>query len=143
MAFRAGQGIVPLVITNVRGDKVSLPGGCHRLLRPVFKFALQRAGKVSGYVIRDGMSWGYAYRVIAGTNTLSTHAFGIAVDINAPFNGRGGRGNIPMKFVRVMRRWGFEWGGDWDYTDPMHFEWRFGWRRARKTAREARRKRTR
>jgi hypothetical protein len=24
--------------------------------------------------------------------------------------------------VEIFKRWGFAWGGDWQYTDPMHFE---------------------
>ncbi|HEX5772393.1 MAG TPA: M15 family metallopeptidase [Nocardioidaceae bacterium] len=24
--------------------------------------------------------------------------------------------------MEVFKRWGFAWGGDWSYTDPMHFE---------------------
>ena len=24
--------------------------------------------------------------------------------------------------VNIFKRWGFRWGGDWKYTDPMHFE---------------------
>jgi len=24
--------------------------------------------------------------------------------------------------VEIFKRWGFGWGGDWRYTDPMHFE---------------------
>jgi hypothetical protein len=24
--------------------------------------------------------------------------------------------------VAIFKRWGFAWGGDWNYTDPMHFE---------------------
>ena len=24
--------------------------------------------------------------------------------------------------VSVFKEWGFAWGGDWSYTDPMHFE---------------------
>ena len=24
--------------------------------------------------------------------------------------------------VAVFKKWGFRWGGDWRYTDPMHFE---------------------
>ena len=24
--------------------------------------------------------------------------------------------------VAIFKRWGFAWGGDWGYTDPMHFE---------------------
>ena len=24
--------------------------------------------------------------------------------------------------VAIFQKWGFTWGGDWRYTDPMHFE---------------------
>ena len=24
--------------------------------------------------------------------------------------------------VAIFKKWGFAWGGDWNYTDPMHFE---------------------
>ena len=24
--------------------------------------------------------------------------------------------------VAIFKKWGFAWGGDWGYTDPMHFE---------------------
>ena len=24
--------------------------------------------------------------------------------------------------VAIFQKWGFAWGGDWGYTDPMHFE---------------------
>ena len=24
--------------------------------------------------------------------------------------------------VSIFKKWGFAWGGDWGYTDPMHFE---------------------
>ena len=24
--------------------------------------------------------------------------------------------------VSIFEKWGFAWGGDWRYTDPMHFE---------------------
>jgi hypothetical protein len=24
--------------------------------------------------------------------------------------------------VAIFKSWGFGWGGDWGYTDPMHFE---------------------
>jgi hypothetical protein len=24
--------------------------------------------------------------------------------------------------VKIFKKWGFAWGGDWKYTDPMHFE---------------------
>ena len=33
-------------------------------------------------------------------------------------------GEIDRDVVAIFKRWGFAWGGDWSYTDPMHFELR-------------------
>ena len=64
----------------------------------------------------------YYPRFIAGTSTLSNHAFGLALDINAVENQRGTVGLIDRGVVSIFQEWGFTWGGDWGYTDPMHFE---------------------
>jgi hypothetical protein len=53
---------------------------------------------------------------------LSFHTFGTAIDVNVPGNQRGTAGTIDRRVVEIMKRWGFAWGGDWNYTDPMHFE---------------------
>jgi hypothetical protein len=64
----------------------------------------------------------YVPRFIAGTTTLSNHAFGLAFDINVPENQRGTVGQIDRRVVAIFQKWGFTWGGTWHYTDPMHFE---------------------
>jgi hypothetical protein len=61
-------------------------------------------------------------RFIAGTTTLSNHAFGLAFDVNVPENQRGTVGRINREVVAIFEKWGFTWGGIWHYTDPMHFE---------------------
>ena len=61
-------------------------------------------------------------RFIAGTTTLSNHAFGLAFDVNVPENERGTVGLINRQVVAIFEKWGFTWGGTWHYTDPMHFE---------------------
>jgi hypothetical protein len=61
-------------------------------------------------------------RFIAGTTTLSNHAFGLAFDLNVPENQRGTVGQINRQVVSIFEKWGFTWGGTWHYTDPMHFE---------------------
>jgi hypothetical protein len=53
---------------------------------------------------------------------LSLHSWGIAVDLNVPGNQRGTLGEMDRRVVDIFKRWGFAWGGDWNYTDPMHFE---------------------
>lgn len=53
---------------------------------------------------------------------LSLHTWGIAVDLNVPGNQRGTAGEINRDVVAIFQKWGFAWGGDWRWTDPMHFE---------------------
>jgi hypothetical protein len=79
---------------------------------------------------------GFNCRSIAGTNRLSAHGHGIAVDIaikrsdywrwNTP--GADGRyaykNSIPFEIVAVFEKHGFIWGGKWSHYDTMHFEYR-------------------
>jgi hypothetical protein len=53
---------------------------------------------------------------------LSFHTWGTAIDLNVPGNQRGTVGTIDRRIVQIFNRWGFEWGGTWRYTDPMHFQ---------------------
>jgi len=73
---------------------------------------------------------GYNYRNIAGTNRLSKHATGEAIDIDPhPNRGTrlGGGGNPygyfdPAVAIKLARKWGLDWGGTWKGSeDPMHF----------------------
>jgi len=81
------------------------------------------------------MSGTYNCRPIAGTNRLSVHAFGAAIDINAGFGdywlwaGRTDgamvwRNRIPQGIVEIFERHGFIWGGRWYHFDSLHFEYR-------------------
>ena len=53
---------------------------------------------------------------------LSLHSWGIAFDINVPTNQLGTEGDMHPRVVEIFKQWGFAWGGDWNYPDPMHFE---------------------
>jgi hypothetical protein len=81
------------------------------------------------------MSGIYNCRPIAGTNRLSVHAFGAAVDINAKFGHYwqwskplAGKlvwqNQIPQEIVEIFERHGFIWGGRWYHFDSLHFEYR-------------------
>ena len=61
-------------------------------------------------------------RYIAGKSTLSNHSFGTAIDLNVQDNLRGVPGKMDRRVVAIFKRFGFAWGGDWRWTDPMHFE---------------------
>lgn len=97
----------------------------------------------------DNNSSGYNYRRIAGTNKISQHARGCAFDINPVQNiyihygenreetfrfpesavyDENARGTLTAAhpLVLLMKRLGWEWGGDWKpesgRTDYQHFE---------------------
>ena len=70
---------------------------------------------------------GFNYRNIAGTNKLSEHAHGRAVDVNASQNARGSTGDIrryftPAELSDAATQHGMTWGGSWKSPDDMHFE---------------------
>jgi hypothetical protein len=78
----------------------------------------------------------FNWRRIAGTDRLSTHSFGIAVDLNSALGGYWRWGlrpdgslapydnRMPEALVRAFERHGFIWGGKWHHYDGMHFEYR-------------------
>jgi hypothetical protein len=97
---------------------------CHRLMIPQLRGALQDvvdAGLASTLTTYDGC---YVPRFIERNpeNSISLHTWGIAIDMDAAKNYRGIQGTMHPEVVNIFKRWGFRWGGDWTYTDPMHFE---------------------
>jgi hypothetical protein len=97
---------------------------CHRLMVPQLRGALQEvvdAGLASTLRTYDGC---YVPRFIERNpeNSISLHTWGIAIDMDAATNYRGIRGTMDQRVADIFKRWGFRWGGDWKYTDSMHFE---------------------
>jgi hypothetical protein len=74
----------------------------------------------------------FKWRKIAGTNRLSVHSFGAAIDINVKYSAywrwvKGKykyRNDIPTSIVKIFEKHGFIWGGKWYHYDTMHFEYR-------------------
>ncbi|MDZ4227436.1 MAG: M15 family metallopeptidase [Patescibacteria group bacterium] len=81
----------------------------------------------------------FNYRVIFGTNRLSNHSFGRAIDINPvqnPYVQRGGAvvppgahydpkklGTVTPEVAALFKSYGWEWGGNWvERKDWQHFE---------------------
>lgn len=112
------------VAANIVTDTVPLLGTvrCHKVMMPQLKAAL--AEVVSRGLGKHVYQTAGCYypRFIANTTRLSNHAFGMAIDINSLQNQRGTRGQMHPQVVQIFKEWGFAWGGDWRWTDPMHFE---------------------
>jgi D-alanyl-D-alanine carboxypeptidase-like protein len=97
---------------------------CNKLIFPQLRAALEEiVARGLADKIHPGEYAGcYNARFIAGSTTLSNHAFGLALDLNVPGNQRGTVGEMDRGVVQIFKSWGFAWGGDWSWTDPMHFE---------------------
>ena len=80
----------------------------------------------------------FYWRKVRGANRLSSHSYGIAIDIAVKQSDYWRWGNpkaketdeiiyknrIPMELVDVFEKHGFIWGGRWYHYDTMHFEYR-------------------
>ena len=78
----------------------------------------------------------FNWRPIAGTSRLSTHSYGIAIDISTAKSDywRWAKGapktigapvhKVPEEVIAAFEKHGFIWGGNWYHYDTMHFEYR-------------------
>lgn len=77
-------------------------------------------------LIKQFGTWCPRHKMHDPKRGLSTHSWGIAVDINWATNAPGTRGDMDTGIVAVFERYGFEWGGRWSLKDPMHFQYATG-----------------
>ena len=97
---------------------------CHRLIAPALRRALKDLSArglahlintFDGCFVPRHMSWD-------PDRSLSRHAWGIAVDVNARQFPYGSHARQNHRLIAAFARQGFTWGGDWRTPDPMHFE---------------------
>ena len=109
---------------------VTKKNGVDRALRAIVKELNALPQKYKKYLSPIGGT--FKWRKIAGTNRLSVHSFGAAIDINVKYSAywRWSKGayryknQIPKAIVDIFERHGFIWGGKWYHYDTMHFEYR-------------------
>jgi hypothetical protein len=101
------------------------PVTCHRRMVPALRRAMAELvrRRLTRLVDPGDYAGCYAPRRIPGSGTLSLHAWGLAVDLNAGRNPQGSPPRQDRRLVAVMERHGFSWGGRWPTVpDGMHFE---------------------
>lgn len=114
-----------LLFNRLNGAAEALKNVSRQLDANLSEDALRYVSKPSGT---------FNWRYIAGTERLSAHAFGIAVDIHVKgsaywrwdVNRRPLKyqNQIPLGIIKVFENNGFIWGGKWYHYDTMHFEYR-------------------
>jgi hypothetical protein len=98
---------------------------CNRKLIPQLRGAMEQVvaeGLTSTIRVYDGC-FSSRFVLLSPTASISHHAWGIAIDVNADTNRFGAPPTQDPRLVAIMQRWGFAWGGDWIVPDGMHFEY--------------------
>ena len=75
-------------------------------------------------VVNELKTWDGCFNVRRkrGLKSLSLHSWGIAIDVNAAWNGLGKDPVLSKEFVKCFTDAGFDWGGTWTRKDGMHFQ---------------------
>jgi len=76
-------------------------------------------GKASELKTWDGC---FNIRKKRGLTSMSLHSWGIAIDVNAAWNGLNMTPKLSPEFVKCFTDAGFDWGGTWTRKDGMHFQ---------------------
>lgn len=87
-------------------------------LRQAFANLILR-GFVSELKTFDGC---FNIRKQRGALSQSLHSWGVAIDVNAAWNGLGKQPQLSEGFVKCFTDAGFNWGGNFKRLDGMHFE---------------------
>ena len=100
--------------------------------------------RIADFVQRLSGAHGYTYREVDGTDSLSYHAYGVAIDLiprgfqrwqmywrwareaELPWYriARDDLFLVPEPIVGAFEAHGFVWGGKWQFYDTIHFEYR-------------------
>ena len=122
-----GDGSLATITTSIKGLSTQVATS----LAPNFQGLIDELEQDLGYTINS--IGGYNYRYISGTQTLSWHSGGVAIDINPgpnPFiRGRNQPVVTDMPnppngslMTALATKYGLGWGGDWTSSkDAMHF----------------------
>ena len=120
-------------LVRVAFTGVGVVATCHRVIVPYLQAAfteIAAAGLAGAIDTANTNRYGGCYgprevRSSGGTTggNLSRHTWAMALDTNTATNPMGGTPTMDCRVVRIFRKHGFAWGGNFLTPDGMHFEW--------------------
>lgn len=146
--MRASQAAETMVVTRLFGIPVRVHplvvGPLHRVERDI-AHARHTDPEIARFVDSITDIGGFHWRHVAGSYSLSFHAYGVAIDLIPSDHGRRfvywrwaavagvhewwaipleDRLRVPQGVIELFERHGFIWGGRWVFFDQIHFEYR-------------------
>jgi hypothetical protein len=118
-------------IVRTNFASVGIRASCHRAVTADIQAALDEIAELGLTSLIDvvdtnryGGCWNPRYaRASTTVGAVSRHAWGMALDLNLSTNPQGSRPRLDCRIVRIFRKHGFAWGGNFGLPDGMHFEW--------------------
>jgi hypothetical protein len=107
-------------------------GGCYnyrpsKVQQPDDELQLEMDSAVQSQLASIAEAEGVVMAEMRAASKLSTHAWGIGLDINVKQNPLRARPKMDPRIVAIFRDHGFKWGGDWSRPDGMHFQFATGY----------------
>lgn len=127
----AGSWTSRNIAWKMRYTDIKLGNNCHRIVVAAIQGALteiKNSGLSRFIDTRNSNRYGGCFvgrynRLASKFGAPSRHAWGMAIDINTDTNPQGGVPQLDCAVVRIFRKWGFAWGGNFWPSDGMHFEY--------------------
>lgn len=112
----------------VMNASIPVRAQCHVEIVPDLQAALAEvaaAGLAGAIDLANTNTYGGCYnpRYSRLGGFLSRHAYAVAIDMNTLSNCQGCVPRMDCRVVRIFRKHGFAWGGNFRRPDGMHFEW--------------------
>ena len=118
----------PFVQTFIFGRNLTVHKKAVRAFKRLDRIFKEKCPAYYKAICAESDTGTYNCRKIAGTNTYSNHAFGLAIDLDWQENARDGDWKSEMRdrgmaAVKQVEKEGFmRWGGRYSSPDDMHFE---------------------
>jgi hypothetical protein len=117
----AGRVQLPAPLKRWDGQTITV-FACHKLLEDVFTSVFAEIHRREFWSLLETYDGCYNDRTVTSSQKTSVHAWGIGVDLNAATNRLGAVPKMDRRIVAIFDDHGFQWGGEWNRPDGMHFQ---------------------
>lgn len=103
--------------------------GCHEKMAGIFTAVFAEIHADGLWHLLEDYGGCHECRPTSSGKKISTHAWGISIDLNTRSNADGAKPKMDSRIVAIFEAHGFTWGGRWagKDRDGMHFQFATGY----------------